>query len=190
MIAAAVFALNAGAVAAAELDHERDYCQDMVEAAVQGDREAGLEAEQKRNEKIDELQLDEEKISYDDLVLLAQVIHTEAGSAWLSAEWKMAVGEVVLNRVASPEFPDTLDEVVFQPGQYSGVSRDWFRVLRPFRDCVDAAKRLLQGERVLDDASVVFQSGGPQGSGTHMEFTDSVFGTTYFCYSNRPELYA
>ena len=52
---------------------------------------------------------------------------TEAGSAWLSMEWKMAVGEVLLNRVASPEFPDTLAGCAFQPGQYTAadeVSKD------------------------------------------------------------------
>ena len=75
--------------------------------------------------------LDEPYIAYDDLVLLAQVIHTEAGSAWLPDEWRLAVGEVVLNRVASPEFPDTLEEVVFQPGQYSAADRGLVRLAHP-----------------------------------------------------------
>src|SRR5699024_912548 len=113
---------------------------------------------------------------------------TEAGSAWLPDEWRMAVGEVVLNRVASPEFPDTLEEVVFQPGQYSAADRDWFEVLIPFRPCLEAALRLLGGERVIGDASVVFQSGGLQG-GVALELYDSVYGSTYFCYTNHPELY-
>ena len=120
--------------------------------------------------------------------LLAQVIHTEAGSTWLPDEWRMAVGEVVFNRVASPEFPDTLEEVVFQPGQYSAADRDWFEVLIPFRPCLEAALRLLGGERVIGDASVVFQSGGLQG-GVALELYDSVYGITYFCYTNHPELY-
>lgn len=91
----------------ADFDPGTDYGELMIEAAASGDGEAGLEAEAARNEKIDFFGLDEEKISYEDLALLAKVIHTEAGSAWLSMEWKMAVGEVLLNRVASPEFPDT-----------------------------------------------------------------------------------
>lgn len=97
------------------------------------------------------------------------MIHTEAGSAWLSMEWKMAVGEVLLNRVASPEFPDTLAGCAFQPGQYTAADEDWFEVLLPFRDCVEAAFRLLSGERVLNDPTVVFQSGGKQGSGVALE---------------------
>ena len=153
-----------------------------------GDRERGRLYERLRNAKIDALGLDAPYIAYDDLVLLAQVIHTEAGSAWLPDEWRLAVGEVVLNRVASPEFPDTLEEVVFQPGQYSAADRDWFEVLIPYRSCLEAALRLLGGERVLNDGRVVFQSGGRQG-GVALKLTDSVYGSTYFCYTNHPELY-
>ena len=168
---------------------ETDYAGRMIDCALAGDREGGLLYERLRNAKIDALALGEPHIAYDDLVLLAQVIHTEAGSAWLPDEWRLAVGEVVLNRVASPEFPDTLEEVVFQPGQYSAADRGWFAALIPFRSCLEAALRLLSGERVLNDPSVVFQSGGKQGSGVALELTDSVYGSTYFCYTNRPELY-
>lgn len=167
---------------------DADYGEKMIECALNGERERGLLYQRLRNAKIDALELDAPYIAYDDLVLLAQVIHTEAGSAWLPDEWRMAVGEVVLNRVASPEFPDTLEEVVFQPGQYSAADRDWFEVLIPFRPCLEAALRLLGGERVIGDPSVVFQSGGLQG-GVALELYDSVYGSTYFCYTNHPELY-
>ncbi len=168
---------------------DADYGERMIECALSGDRERGLLYERLRNAKIDALGLDAPYIAYDDLVLLAQVIHTEAGSAWLPDKWRLAVGEVVLNRVASPEFPDTLEEVVFQPGQYSAADRGWFEALIPYRSCLEAALRLLGGERVLRDPRVVFQSGGKQGSGVALELTDSVYGSTYFCYTNHPELY-
>lgn len=166
-----------------------DYCQAMIEAALNSDEEAGISAQNMRNEKIDDLNLAYEKISYADLLLLAQLIHTEAGSAWLSEDWKMAVGEVVLNRVASPEFPDTLEDCIFQTGQYSVASKTWFEVLVPFESCLVAAAKLLSGERVLNDETVVFQSGAEQGSGVHTSFYDEYYGTTYFCFSSRPELY-
>ncbi|HIS44714.1 MAG TPA: cell wall hydrolase [Candidatus Scatomorpha merdigallinarum] len=168
---------------------DADYGESMIECALAGDRERGLLYERLRNAKIDALELEAQHIKYDDLVLLAQVIHTEAGSSWLPDEWRLAVGEVVLNRVASPEFPNTLEEVVFQPGQYSAADRGWFEALIPFRSCLEAALRLLNGERVLNDVSVVFQSGGKQGSGVALELTDRVYGSTYFCYTNHPELY-
>lgn len=168
---------------------DADYGESMIECALSGDRERGLLYERLRMAKIDALDIDAPYIAYDDLVLLAQVIYTEAGSAWLPDEWRLAVGEVVLNRVASPEFPDKLAEVVFQPGQYSAADEGWFEVLIPLRSCLEAALRLLGGERVINDPAVVFQSGGRQGGGVALEMWDSVYGSTYFCYTNHPELY-
>lgn len=180
--------MGTGCLAAA--DKEEDYGRTMVEAAASGDAEAGRRAAELRNERITALGVDEPLISYDDLVLLAQVIHTEAGSEWLPDEWRMAVGEVVLNRVASPEFPNTLEGVVYQPYQYSAANRDYFSRLVPFEWCADAAYRLLCGERVLNEPSVVFQSEYLQGGGVYRRMDDSHNGTTYFCVSNHPELYA
>ena len=168
---------------------DADYGECMIDCALAGDRERGLLYEKLRKAKIDALELDAQYIAYDDLVLLAQVIHTEAGSAWLPDGWRLAVGEVVLNRVASPEFPDTLEGVVFQPGQYSAADRGWFEALIPYRSCLEAAMRLLNGERVINDPSVVFQSTGKQGGGVALEMWDYVYGSTYFCYTNHPELY-
>ena len=99
------------------------------------------------------------------------------------------VEEVVLNRVASIEFPNTIEEVIHQKGQYSYANTTWFDNLVPFRDCVDIASNLLNGERIINDCSVVFQSGFRQGSGTYIELYDDYYGYTYLCYSNQPELY-
>jgi len=49
--------------------------------------------------------------------------------------------------------------------------------------------RLLSGERVLDEPSVVFQSNGRLGSGVHKKLVDDQLGVTYLCYSSHPELY-
>ena len=54
---------------------------------------------------------------------------------------------------------------------------------------IEAAFRLLSGERVLNDPTVVFQSGGKQGSGVALELEDSIYGSVYFCYTSHPELY-
>ena len=99
----------------------------------------------------------------------------------------MMVGEVVLNRVASVEFPDTVLEVIHQKGQYSGASG--LKYLTPYESCVEAASRLLNGERLINDPSVVFQSNHRQGSGTYLELYDGYLGYTYLCYSNHPEYY-
>lgn len=57
---------------------------------------------------------------YSDLDLLAAIIWCEAGNQ--PYDGMVAVGEVVMNRVASPSFPNTIAEVLEQPGQFSPYS--------------------------------------------------------------------
>ena len=173
----------------ASYDPKVDYLSIMLRAAACGDIEAGRAAEICRNEKIDKTGSDEIKISFQDLFLLSKIITSEAGSERLSDEWRMCVGEVVLNRVASPEFPGTVKEVIMQEGQYAGVNTDEFiYYLNPTEASVDAALRLLQGERLMEPC-VVFQANFEQGGSIYKKFYDSLYGYTYFCTTSYPELY-
>ena len=119
--------------------------------------------------------------------LLARIIDSSAGSDWLTDEFRMCVGEVVLNRVASPEFPDTIQGVVYQKGQYSVVNTARFASLAPRFECVDAALRLLQGERHMVPG-VVYQADYLQGELFSVYF-DRRLGNTYFCLSENLDLY-
>ncbi|MBR4425832.1 MAG: cell wall hydrolase [Oscillospiraceae bacterium] len=175
--------------AAADWNAETDYMARMMEAAAALDRETGLEQERLRGEKLAALALTYAPVGFDELLMLSRLIQGEAGSAWLGLDWKMAVGEVALNRVASPEFPDTLEGVLRQPGQYSPAYAALSAGQRPSAESVLAAQRLLSGERVLCDGAVVFQSNFRQGGGVFTELRDPLLGSTYLCYSSRPELY-
>jgi len=168
---------------AEDYDPNTDYMALMEAAAVIGDVEAGQAAEAARNAKISEMGITTSEIAWNDLYLLSKIIYAEAGSDWLSDEWKMSVGEVVLNRVAHPSFPSTVREVVYQPGQYYGSGNRWFETTRPDVRCVELAKRLLEGERVLNDPSVVYQANFKQGSGVHTALHDKYLGWTYFCFA-------
>ncbi len=54
-----------------------------------------------------------------DIDLLARVINAEArGEPYLG---QVAVGAVIMNRVKSAEFPNTISGVVYQKGQFSSV---------------------------------------------------------------------
>lgn len=173
----------------ADYDPQADYLSIMLRAAAVGDIEAGRAAARCRSEQIDDEKTGETKIDFDELFLLAKIIHAEAGSPRLSDEWRMCVGEVVLNRVASPEFPDSIHDVIYEPGQYQEVDTfDFAYVLTPSADCVDAAFRLLNGERLLEPW-VVFQANFKQGGGVYAAYYDSELGYTYFCSSPNPELY-
>lgn len=179
-------ALSGGANAA--YDSNTNYAQIMVQAAAAGDYATGQAAEAARNEKIAALGLSDQPCTFNDLMLLSKIIYAEAGSEWLSDEWKMSVGEVVLNRVASPEFPNTIEEVLAQPGQYYGSNSRYFNSLIPSERCAQCAMRLLNGERILEPA-VVFQANFRQGGGVQKAYYDKTLGWTYFCYSSRLYLY-
>ncbi len=55
----------------------------------------------------------------DDVTLLAAIIICEAGNQ--SYECQVAVGAVVMNRVKSSSFPNTISKVIYQSGQFSPV---------------------------------------------------------------------
>ena len=163
------------------------YLTEMYNAAVSGDVETGRAAQRNRDELIEREGSGQAVIAFDDLYLLSRLICSEAGCDWLSQDFRMCVGEVVMNRVASPEYPDTLREVVYQKGQYSTVSAPGFESLVPTEECVDVALRLLRGERKMVE-SVVFQSNTIQGELFTM-YTDRTLGNTYFCLSENQDLY-
>jgi N-acetylmuramoyl-L-alanine amidase len=73
---------------------------------------------------------------------LARIIHSEARGE--SFKGQVAVGSVVLNRVDSSEFPDTIGEVIFQEGQFTAVD-DGQYLLEPNQSAYSAAQAALNG---------------------------------------------
>ena len=62
-----------------------------------------------------------------DLYLLAKMIHAEAeGEPFLG---KVAVGAVIMNRLHDPRFPNSIKEIIFQPGQFSPIADGRFLAL-------------------------------------------------------------
>ena len=160
----------------------KDYMAEMMKCCLNGDMSGGRDAAAKRNRKIIILGMSYPKWGFDDMFLLAKVIENEAGSSWLSQTWKMAVGEVVLNRVSSSKYPNTIYDVVYQSGQYAGVRSNRFANMLPSTGSASAAMSLVNGNRVFGDTSVLYQANFPQGYGTALRLYDSVLGSTYFCY--------
>ncbi len=85
----------------------------------------------------------------DSLYWLSHIIHAESGNQPLNG--KIAVGNVVLNRVANPIFPDTIYGVVFQTNQFTPV-RNGTIYLNPNAESMVAAKLCLEGAVILPDA--------------------------------------
>ena len=84
----------------------------------------------------------------DTLYWLSHIIHAESGNQSLTG--KLAVGNVVMNRVEHPDFPDTIYDVLFQKNQFSpAASGSIYR--EPNAESVIAAKLVLDGAEVLED---------------------------------------
>lgn len=100
----------------------------------------------------------------DDLKLLAALIECEAGGE--SYEGQVAVGAVVLNRVESSSFPNTIHDVIYQSGQFTPASSGALASVlsRGASDsCVKAAQAAANGENPIGSC-LYFHAGG--GSGT------------------------
>lgn len=191
-------------------DPEVDYMQAMKQALEDGSpyaMEVGALYEQQRNLKIQELELPQEQTAYfsqygeaeeileamaqaeapkaaytqADLDLLSRLIYAEAGCAWIPDWVQRMVGSVVLNRVESQYYPDTIREVIYQPGQYAPT---WDGSLQKTPDArtIENARYLLEHGSICPE-NVVGQNSIITGSGVYTSYYDQVLETTiYFCY--------
>lgn len=77
-----------------------------------------------------------------DLYLLAKCVHAEArGEPYVG---QVAVAAVILNRVDSPEFPNTISGVIYQPWAFTAVNDGQIN-LEPNDSAYSAAKDALNG---------------------------------------------
>ena len=84
--------------------------------------------EEERIKKETEIKYREE-VNYteDELKLLACLVHSEAGNQ--SYEGKLAVANVVLNRVKSSKYPNTIEKVIYQSGQFTvATNGSWLTI--------------------------------------------------------------
>ena len=80
--------------------------------------------------------------------MLAALIECEAGGE--SYEGKIAVGSVVMNRKDSNRFPNSVNAVIYQPGQFApamGDSLGLTLLKGATPSCQQAAKEVLGGKR-------------------------------------------
>lgn len=116
----------------------------------------------------------------DDLFYLAAAVCREAGGE--SEEIQLLVANVIINRVNSSYYPDTIYEVLTQYKQYGtmwkyGVSFPDWADEKVKEQCYSVAQRVLEGERFCPE-NVLFQAEFKQGSGIFKQFGDDY----YFCY--------
>lgn len=62
-----------------------------------------------------------------------------------SFEGKMMVALVIMNRVASPKFPNDIESVIFQSGQFTCIIDGRFYSVEPNEDCFLAIQQVVEG---------------------------------------------
>ena len=85
---------------------------EIAEPVIELDEEATPAAEAEQRAAVDET-VDE------DLICLAKTVRHEAGNQ--SRQGQLAVAQVVMNRVNSPRFPNSICDVIMQRGQFFNV---------------------------------------------------------------------
>lgn len=145
--AAARAAAEAAAQAEAQLRAQQEEAARAAAAAAQAEAEKAAEAA--RRQAI----LSANGITEEDLYLLANIIYCEAGCEPYIG--KVAVGNVVMNRVKSNRQPDTIQGVVYAKGQFSPVRNGSLeRALRRSsadESCYQAALEALSGAKPVGD---------------------------------------
>ena len=125
--------------------------------------------------------------SDEDAYFLAKIIETEAGYSYNTDEHQLMVGSVVLNRVASPAFPNTIYEVFYQGidsgcKQYAQAGTEWFDNTIPSDRALSNARYLLEYGSIAPPG-VVFQAEFPQGEIYRIyDYGDGA--PTYICYGS------
>lgn len=112
-----------------------------------------------------EQQLEDSKISASDLRYMSAIIWAEAGNQCEAGQ--QAVGIVVMNRVASETYKDTIYDVINEPYQFSPVKNGSFtRALNRYDsgempECViDAARYALQGNTTVNYNGTTYDLNG------------------------------
>jgi spore germination cell wall hydrolase CwlJ-like protein len=147
-----------------------------------------INLEKQIEQQLKQIETEEKKqkeIQYQkDLYLLANLVDKEAGSNWLCDEHQKLVVCVVLNRIKSNSFPDTIHDVIYQKNPVIQYQSAWSSSLndKPSDRAIKNVKAVLNGEYTCPN-DIVYQSERRQGR-VYKQFYNKYTGTTtYFCYS-------
>lgn len=106
-----------------------------------------------------------------DLAMLAALVECEAGGEGYEGQW--AVASVVVNRVKSGSFPNTVSGVIYQGGQFSPVASGRFAMVLARGaggSCMQAANAALSGSTNVNSLYFCRASSGVEGTviGNHV----------------------
>ena len=161
------YTTGAGAIAAAmesipaeAVELTKAEAQKAQEAREQAEAEAKRKAEEEAARKAAE-EAARAQIAAEDQKLLASIIFCEAGNQ--PYEGQVAVGAVIMNRVRSGVYPNSISEVIYQSGQFSPAMSGWLDRVRAnagySESALQAAEDALNGSNPVGDC-LYFSTGG------------------------------
>lgn len=93
------------------------------------------------------------KLTLDELDLFFRLVEAEAGNEDMTG--KIAVANVVINRVKDTRFPDTVRDVIYQPYQFEPTINGHINKTAK-ADSKEAVLRALKGEQVVGSDTISF----------------------------------
>ena len=122
----------------------------------------------------------------ENVILLAQLMEHEAADQGFNG-W-VGVGEVVMNRVASDKFPETIKEVIYQPGQFS--KSEEIASIVPRDEVIQAATDIINGTlRYFNNKDVLYFKNPMITDGIRPDEKKDWNGLPYYGYINEHAYY-
>lgn len=101
--------------------------------------------------------------------LMASIIYCEAGNQ--PYEGQVAVGAVIMNRVKSGNYPDSIEAVIYQSGQFGPAATGWLNRVRSSKGysqtALQAAVDALNGSNPIGNCLYFDQGGSGMKIGAH-----------------------
>ena len=101
--------------------------------------------------------------------LMASIIYCEAGNQ--PYEGQVAVGAVIMNRVKSGSYPNSIEEVIYQSGQFGPAATGWLNRVRSSKGysqtALQAAVDALNGSNPIGSCLYFDQGGSGMKIGAH-----------------------
>ena len=94
--------------------------------------------------------------SAEESYLLARIAMAEAEGC--NIQTKTLIIMCVLNRVWSDEFPDTIEEVIFQENQFSPIDNGRWDRVEPNEDCYEAVKVVMEAKYDYSGGATYFEN--------------------------------
>ena len=84
------------------------------------------------------------QVSDEDYQVMLRIVQAEAGIC--DEKGKILVADVIINRVLSDRFPDSVKSVVYQPSQFQPVSNGTINTVKVTAETIECVDRALAGE--------------------------------------------